>query len=59
MCGLDPVLLWPWRRMAAVALIGSLAWQLSYAVGTALKSKKKKKKKLPIFLPFYNIMNRI
>ena len=37
------VLLWP--RLAAVALIQPLAWELPYAVGVALKSQKKKKKK--------------
>ena len=39
------LLLWLWRRPAAVALIGSLAWEPSYAAGAALKSQKKKKKK--------------
>ena len=38
-CGLDPVLLWLWP--AAVALIRPLAWELPYAMGTALKSKEK------------------
>ena len=38
-------MLWLWCRLAAVALIGPLAWELPYAVGMALKSKKKKKKK--------------
>ena len=33
------------RRLAAVALIGPLAWELPYAAGAALKSTKKKKKK--------------
>ena len=41
-CGLDPKLLWLWCRPAAVAPIGPLAWELPYAVGSALKSKKKK-----------------
>ena len=27
----DPVLLWLWYRLAAVAPIGTLAWELSYA----------------------------
>ena len=42
--GWDPVLLWLWRRLAAVALIRPrfLAWDPSYVSGTALKSKKKK-----------------
>ena len=42
---LDPALLWLWCRPAAVAPIRPLAWELLYAVGVALKSKKKKKKK--------------
>ena len=43
------MVLWLWRRLAAVAMIGSLAWEPSYAAGAALKSKKqtnKKKKKI-------------
>ena len=36
----DPKLLWLWRRPAAVARIRLLAWELPYAVGTDLKSKK-------------------
>ena len=39
-CGLDPVLLWLWRRAAAVTLIQPLAWELPYAAGVALKRKK-------------------
>ena len=42
--GLGPVLLWLWRRPAAVAVIGPLAWEPPYALGVALKSGKKKKK---------------
>ena len=34
------VLLWPWRRPAAVALIGPLAWEPPYAMGVAVKCKK-------------------
>ena len=41
-CGLDPVLLWLWRRPAAAALIQPLAWELR---GSPKKTKKKKKKK--------------
>ena len=41
--GSDPTLLWLWRRLAAVALIGSLAWEPPYAVGAALKIQKAKK----------------
>ena len=41
--GSDGELLWLWGRLAAVALIGPLAWELPYATGAALKSIKKKK----------------
>ena len=50
-CGVGPrgssdlVLLWLWRRLAATALIGPLAWESPYAVGAATEKKKKKKKK--------------
>ena len=37
---LDLALLWLWRRPAAGAMIQSLAWELPYAMGAALKSKK-------------------
>ena len=40
-CGLDPVLLWLWCRLVAATLIQSLTWQLPYATGADLKSKKK------------------
>ena len=40
--GLDPVLLWFWRRPAAVAPIGPLAWEPPHAAGVALIKKKKK-----------------
>ena len=43
-CSLDPELLWLWCRMAAVALIQSLAWELPYAASVALKRKKEKEK---------------
>ena len=42
--GSDPMLLWLWGRLAAVAPIRPLAWKLSYIMDAALKSKKKKKK---------------
>ena len=34
--GLDPVLLWLWCRLAAIALIQPLPWEPPYAMGTAL-----------------------
>ena len=41
-CGLDPTLLW--RRPAATAPIGLLAWEVPYAVGAALKRWKERRK---------------
>ena len=38
-CGSDPVLLWLWYRLAAVAPMRPLAWEPPYAVSVALKSK--------------------
>ena len=38
----DPGLLWLWCRPAAAALIRPLGWELPYAAGAALKSRKKK-----------------
>ena len=48
--GSDPVLLWLWCRLVAVALIRPPAWEPPYAVSMALKSKKQtnKKQKIPI-----------
>ena len=42
-CGSDPTLLGLWCRPAAVALIGSLAWELPHAAVVALKKQKNKK----------------
>ena len=39
---LDPALLWLWCKLVATTPIRPLAWELPYAVGMALKSKKKK-----------------
>ena len=39
--GLDLALLWLWCRPAATALSSPLAWELSYAEGSALKTKTK------------------
>ena len=38
-CGSDVALLWLWCRLATVALIRSLAWELPYAMGVALKKR--------------------
>ena len=46
--GLDPALLWLWRRLAAVAPIRPLAWELPRAAGVALKRLKEKKKELQL-----------
>ena len=49
-CGLDLALLWLWCRLAAATLIQSLAWELPYASGVALKKKEKKIKHLFVVL---------
>ena len=41
-CGSDLALLWPWRRLAAIDLIGPLAWKRPCATGAALKRQKAK-----------------
>ena len=38
-CGLDPMLLWLWFRLAVEALIRPLAWKLPYAMGGATLKK--------------------
>ena len=42
-CSSDPLLLWLWGRLATIAPIRPLAWELLYAVGAALKSKEREK----------------
>ena len=42
-CGSDLKLLWLWCRLAAVAWICPLAWELPYATGTALNKFEKKR----------------
>ena len=42
--GLDPMLLWLWRRPAATAPNRPLAWEPLYAVGKALEKVKTKQK---------------
>ena len=42
--GSDPEFLWVWHRPAAAAPIQPLAWELPYAVGTAIKSNNSNKK---------------
>ena len=43
--GLDLELLWLWHRLAAIALIRPLVWELPYAVGAVLKRRKTEKKR--------------
>ena len=47
---MDPVLLWLWRRAAAIALNQPLAGEPPHAVGAALKKKKPKKKKKNVYI---------
>ena len=44
-CGSDLALLWLWYRLAAIAPILPLAWELLYTAGVALRRKKKDKTK--------------
>ena len=44
-CGLDLALLRLWGRQAAAAPIRTLAWELPYAAGVALKRPKKEGKR--------------
>ena len=46
-CSSDPASLWLWRKLAAVALIQPLAWELPYATHVALKNQTKSKQKIP------------
>ena len=39
-CGLDLALLWMWHRLAVVAVIQPLVWELQYAAGATLKRRK-------------------
>ena len=41
-CCLDAVLLWLWRKLAALVLIRPLAWAPPYAMGAALEKQKQK-----------------
>ena len=41
-CGSDPTLLWLWRKPAAIAPTGPLAWEPPYVGGAALKRQEKK-----------------
>ena len=50
---LDLALLWLWHRPAVVALIGPLAWEPPYALGSALKKEKTKDKKKKVKVLFF------
>ena len=41
--GLDPALLWLWRRPVAIAPIRPLAWEPPYAAGSGPRKGEKKK----------------
>ena len=43
-CGSDPALLGIWYRLAAIAPISPMAWELPFAMSVALKKQKTKKK---------------
>ena len=51
-CGLDPLLLWLWCRLAATASIQPLAWEPPYAGNSSPEKKKGRKEKKEIF-PFH------
>ena len=57
--GSDLVLLWLWRRPAATALFGPLAWEPPYAAGAALKGTKDKKKKVIITISKTRVTHNI
>ena len=41
--GSDPVLLWLWHRLMAVALTGPLAWEPPFASSVALRRRRRRK----------------
>ena len=55
-CGLDPELLWLYRKVA-VALIQPIAWELPYAAGAALKSKIHIYMHVCVYVHIYNLYN--
>ena len=50
--GSEPVLLWLWRRPAAMAPIIPLAWEPPYALGAALEKAKRQGKRKCLLLEF-------
>ena len=55
---LDLAWLWLWHRLAAVALIRSLAYELPCAVDVALKRKKKGKELVSWRIVVYTFHNK-
>ena len=55
-CGLDPVLLWLWHRLAAVALIliPNVVTSIYHMCGPKSKKKKKEMKRYPVFMDWKN-----
>ena len=47
-CGLDPLLLWLWHRLVAIAPIRPLAWEPPYAAGAAQENISYVEKKLGV-----------
>ena len=56
--GLDPTLLWLWRRPAATAPIEPPAWEPPYATGVAQEKWQKDKKK-PKTIPLKNYFHTV
>ena len=57
--GLDLLLLWLWRRLAAVALIQPLVWELHMLRVPPEKAKKKKKAHNITYVVFLSKMRLI
>ena len=55
--GLDPLVLWLWRRPAAAAPIRTLAWERPYALGAVLKRPKKRPGGIKVCLQVVSNMN--
>ena len=55
--GLDPTLLWLWRKPAAIAPIRLLAWEPPYAASADIKRKKKEKKSLVYRKPGWPVLS--
>ena len=51
----DPVLLWLWCRLAAVAPIQSLAWEPPYGPKKKKKKKRKESKQAKIKIRYFSL----